>query len=43
MCVTMRRGGLRHEYGKRGENLKLQENFEKGTVEVNAALFVVSL
>ena len=36
-------GGLRHEYGEGGENLKLQENTEKGTVKVNAVLFVASL
>jgi len=43
MCVTVHRGGLRHECGEGGENLKLQENTEKGTVKVNTALFVVAL
>jgi len=36
-------GDLRHEYVGGGENLKLQENTEKGTVKVNTALFVVAL
>ena len=43
----MRGGGrgvdLHYEYGERGENLKLQENTEKGTDKVNSALLVVSL
>ena len=35
--------GLRKEYGEGGENLKLQENTEKGAVKVNASLFVMAL